>query len=128
MCVFLGGPFFYNRYKRLLQRTKHVKVWVSLALFEASVKEYEKARAVFEEGDKELKGVEEQREDRKILLESYRDFEKAYGGNEKLELVKKRLPRRVKKRREIILDDGSEGGWEEYWHYIFPDEEVHTYM
>eukprot|EP00808_Paulinella_micropora_P006480 g12364.t1 len=110
-------------YKRLLQRTKHVKVWVSHALFEASLNEFDKARAIFEEADSNFKGQEEQREERKILLESYRDFEKAYGDEEKLNQVKARLPRRVKKKRQIVLDDGTEAGWEEYWHYIFPDEE-----
>eukprot|EP00457_Paulinella_chromatophora_P003088 gb/GEZN01003093.1/.p1 GENE.gb/GEZN01003093.1/~~gb/GEZN01003093.1/.p1 ORF type:complete len:699 (-),score=138.96 gb/GEZN01003093.1/:150-2246(-) len=111
-------------YKRLLQRTKHVKVWVSHALFEASTKEFEKARAIFEEADSSLKGEDEQREERKLLLESYRDFEVKYGTPEKVEEIKKRLPRRVKKKRQIILEDGSEAGWEEYWHYIFPDEET----
>jgi len=110
-------------YKRLLQRTKHVKVWVSRAQFEASAKETEKARAVFEEADEYFKAQDQLREERAALLESYRDFEKAYGEAESLTKVQARLPRRIKKKRQIIAEDGTEGGWEEYWHYVFPDEE-----
>jgi crooked neck len=30
----------------------------------------------------------------------------------------------VKKKRKIQLDDGEDGGWEEYVDYIYPDDEV----
>merc|ERR1711920_816039 len=34
------------------------------------------------------------------------------------------MPRRVKKRRKVETDDGSDGGWEEYFDYIFPEDEA----
>ena len=30
----------------------------------------------------------------------------------------------MKRRRELFNEDGSSAGWEEYYDYIFPDEEV----
>merc|ERR1719277_1456710 len=37
---------------------------------------------------------------------------------------KKQKPRRVKKRRKIETEDGSDQGWEEYFDYIFPEDEA----
>merc|ERR1712059_72149 len=34
------------------------------------------------------------------------------------------MPRRVKKRRKIETEDGSDQGWEEYFDYIFPEDEA----
>ena len=34
------------------------------------------------------------------------------------------MPRRVKKRRKIQSEDGSDQGWEEYFEYIFPEDEA----
>ena len=34
------------------------------------------------------------------------------------------LPRRVKKRRKVQGEDGSDQGWEEYFDYIFPEDEA----
>lgn len=35
--------------------------------------------------------------------------------------VEGKMPRRVKRKRPIVLDDGSQpGGMEEYYDYIFP--------
>ena len=34
------------------------------------------------------------------------------------------MPRRVKKRRQLTTDTGADAGWEEYWDYIFPEEEA----
>ena len=36
-------------YRSLLDRTQHVKVWVSYAQFEASIKDADRARSVFKE-------------------------------------------------------------------------------
>jgi len=110
-------------YKRLLQRTKHVKVWVSSAQFEASIKEIDRARAVMIEADAYFKNLPEQREERKMLLEANLEMELKYGTKETQEKAKQKLPKRVKKKRQILLEDGTEAGWEEYWHYIFPDEQ-----
>lgn len=34
------------------------------------------------------------------------------------------MPRKVKKRRKAVTEDGTDAGWEEYYDYIFPDDEV----
>merc|ERR1719452_15766 len=34
------------------------------------------------------------------------------------------MPRRGKKRRKIEAEDGSDQGWEEYFDYIFPEDEA----
>ena len=111
-------------YERLLERTQHVKVWLSFAKFEASCSTDEgvaNARSVFERGSKSLKQSDTS-EERSMLLEAWRDFEKENGDDVSLEKVQKQLPRKVKKKRKVYRDDGSDGGWEEYWDYVFPDD------
>ena len=34
------------------------------------------------------------------------------------------MPKKVKKKREIKRDDGTNEGWEEYYEYIYPDEQT----
>lgn len=40
-----------------------------------------------------------------------------------VEAITRRLPKRVKRKRPIRLEDGSSAGMEEYYDYIFPEEE-----
>ena len=35
----------------------------------------------------------------------------------------KMMPKKLKKRRMVVGDDGEEQGWEEYYDYQFPDEQ-----
>lgn len=58
-----------------------------------------------------------------MVLESWKDFEQNYGTSEDVAAAAARMPRRIKKRRLQKAEDGSEIGWEEYYDYIFPDEE-----
>ena len=37
--------------------------------------------------------------------------------------VEKKMPRRVKRKRAIFADDGAPAGQEEYYDYIFPEEQ-----
>mmetsp|Transcript_46950 Transcript_46950/g.92422 ORF Transcript_46950/g.92422 Transcript_46950/m.92422 type:complete len:684 (-) Transcript_46950:136-2187(-) len=108
-------------YKRLLARTKHVKVWISRAQFESNIKEVDKARAVFEEADEYFKG-EGLKEERLMLVEAWRDFEKHFGSEETVAKVSAMAPKRIKKKRQVYTDDGADAGYEEYYDYIFPDE------
>ncbi len=39
-----------------------------------------------------------------------------------MQTVTEKMPKRVKKKRALKADDGSDAGWEEYYDYIFPDE------
>uniref|UniRef100_A0A8C2Z9A5 Crooked neck-like protein 1 n=1 Tax=Cyclopterus lumpus TaxID=8103 RepID=A0A8C2Z9A5_CYCLU len=111
-------------YKRLLQRTQHVKVWISYAKYELSINSSErlqKCRQILEEANKGMRNCEE-KEERLMLLESWRDFEREFGSESSMERVRKLLPDKVKKRRKLTAEDGSDAGWEEYYDYIFPED------
>ncbi len=113
-------------YERLLERTQHVKVWLSVAKFEDSLEGEDKvvrARKVYERADKCLRNCENN-EERSMFLEAWKNFESEQGDEEHLDIVKKKLPRRVKKKRKVYREDGSDRGWEEYWDYVFPDDEA----
>ncbi|XP_034383019.1 crooked neck-like protein 1 [Cyclopterus lumpus] len=64
----------------------------------------------------------EEKEERLMLLESWRDFEREFGSESSMERVRKLLPDKVKKRRKLTAEDGSDAGWEEYYDYIFPED------
>ncbi|XP_014826430.1 PREDICTED: crooked neck-like protein 1 isoform X2 [Poecilia mexicana] len=113
-----------NLYKRLLQRTQHVKVWISYAKFELSVDgpdRLQRSRQTYEDANKSMRSCEE-KEERLMLLESWRDFEREFGSDGTRERVRKLLPEKVKKRRKLTAEDGSDAGWEEYYDYIFPED------
>lgn len=121
-------------YERLLDRTGHVKVWISFAKFELSA-EYDKsdettvdmnielARRVYERANDYLRTLAE-KESRVVLLEAWRDFESQHGNEESFDKVIEKMPRRVKKRQKIISETGIEEGWEEIFDYIFPEDEM----
>ncbi|XP_055335317.1 crooked neck-like protein 1 [Paramacrobiotus metropolitanus] len=114
-------------YERLLQRTNHVKVWISFAQFEAGIGDgdaVQKARAVYRRALRTLQNENADKEERVILLESWMAFEETYGDEKSKEEVRKEMPKRIKRRRKIQTDDGAEAGWEEYFDYIFPSDEV----
>ena len=112
-----------NLYERLLEKTGHVKVWISFAQFEGSEigKGIEAARETFEKAYTQLKdqGLSEERV---LLLDAWRVFEKAKGDATSLDKVESRMPRRIKRKRMREDEDGNEAGWEEYFDYQFPDD------
>lgn len=114
-------------YERLLERTQHVKVWISFARFELGCGEDNEAllqaRHVYEKANKSLRSASE-KEERLMLLEAWKEFEEEYGDTKSQQDVEKLMPKKVKKRRKIQAEDGSDGGWEEYFDYIFPSDEV----
>ncbi|XP_022335199.2 crooked neck-like protein 1 [Crassostrea virginica] len=115
-------------YRRLLERTQHVKVWISYANFELSIQSengenVKNARKVYSDGNKSLKN-NNVKEERLMLLESWQEMERDQGDEESQAKVEKLMPQKVKKRRKIQTEDGSDAGWEEYYDYIFPDEEA----
>ena len=59
-----------------------------------------------------------------MLLEAWADFEVEEGDEKSQAQVADLMPRRVKKRRKIETEDGSDQGWEEYFDYIFPEDEA----
>ncbi|TKA75396.1 Pre-mRNA-splicing factor clf1 [Cryomyces minteri] len=122
-------------YERLLQKTDHVKVWISYALFEINVPDSEeeeeegdeakpiseaakeRARKIFQRGYKSMK-EKDLKEERVALLTAWKSFETTHGSASDLEKVEAQMPRRVKKRRK--LDDDS---FEEYMDYVFPADD-----
>ena len=59
-----------------------------------------------------------------MLLEAWQNFESHYGDDESRSVVANMLPKRVLKRRRIQTSDGSDAVWEEYFDYIFPEDEA----
>ncbi|CAF0939521.1 unnamed protein product [Rotaria sordida] len=114
-------------YSKLLKKTQHVKVWLSLAQFEAVIDEsdsIDRARDVFEQAYKTLRTAND-KEERLMLVENWLDFEKERGTKESVARVEKCLPKRIKQRRKILSEDGTDSGkWEEYMQLVFPDDEA----
>lgn len=114
-------------YERLLERTHHVKVWISYARCQHTAPPPEEglaqARAVFQRANRALRSCQE-KEQRLMLLEAWRDFEDEFGDDISLEKVKHLLPRKVTRRRQVAADDGSKMRWEEYVDFVFPDDET----
>ncbi|RLN54707.1 hypothetical protein BBJ29_008128 [Phytophthora kernoviae] len=120
-------------YERLLERTKHVKVWISFAQFEASSpdkegaqsEDLEAARDVFERALRYLKeeGGDDLKEDRVLCMETWLEVEKKGCDAKMIQKVSGMLPRKVTKQRMAFAQDGTELGLEEYTDYIFPDDE-----
>lgn len=147
-------------YERLLDKTGHVKVWVSYALgktaaaisleeeedaaaeeeLEASGKSAEErvlspeeeeyrrerraaaavaAREIFQRGYDNLRS-QGLKEERVVLLEAWKSFETECGNDQSVDDVQARMPRVVKRRREIA---GGDGAMEEYYDMVFPDDE-----
>ena len=126
-------------YERLLEKTDHVKVWISYAHFEINIpdgdedeemeEEEEKpvseqaksrARKVFERALKSMKD-RELKEERVALLNAWLSFERTHGSEEDIDKVQKQMPRKTKRRRK--LDDDS---YEEYIDYVFPADDRQT--
>ncbi|WCJ26466.1 Pre-mRNA-splicing factor CLF1 [Euphorbia peplus] len=120
-------------YKRLLDRTKHVKAWISCAKFEAAAMEVvvegvgeddqkrkciHNVRRVFEEAIKYFRTLApELKVERAILLEEWSNMEAGFGKLGNVGLVQPELP---KKRRSVSSEDGLVGL--EYIDYIFSEE------
>jgi crooked neck len=51
------------------------------------------------------------------------DFEKTHGDETLIADVERLMPRRVKRRRQITAADGTDSGWEEYFDYVFPQDQ-----
>jgi len=111
-------------YERLLDRTGHVKVWISFAQFEGTSvgRGPESARSVFQRAYDCLRD-EGLKEERVLLLDAWRSFEKDKGEPSTLAAVDVKMPRRVKRKRMRTDEDGTEIGWEEYFDYHFPDDQ-----
>ena len=50
----------------------------------------------------------ELKEERAMLVETWRDMEESYGNEEEKEIVNKKLPKKIKKRRKIKILEGED--------------------
>ncbi|CAM8904518.1 unnamed protein product [Rhodiola kirilowii] len=131
-------------YERLLDRTKHLKVWISYGKFEESIAEeldlpkddptilgqkkesIQCSRRVFENAINYYQTcAPELKEERAMLLEEWKNMESRFGDLGDVSLVQSKMPKKLKKRRQIENEDGS-SGLEEYIDYLFPEEETQT--
>ena len=116
-------------YEQLLERTKHVKVWISFARFEANQSDIERSRKVFERAGAFFRDHESKlKEERLLLLENWLSVEES-NNSDFVDKVRKKFPKRVKKRRKVQTqvknaEGEEEEGWEEYFDYIFPEDEA----
>ena len=114
-------------YQRLLEKTQHVKVYISLAQFEATAGDgMEAARQVLEKAEDSLKQQQQQQdgkspEERVLLLDAWRGLEQEHGTPDSVSAVEAKMPRRIKRKRLQYNEQGQEVGWEEYFDYQFPD-------
>lgn len=111
-------------YERLLEKTSHVKVWISYAQFEAGEigKGIVASRSILEKAYALLKKVG-LNEERVLLLDAWRVLEIQKGDTASVTVVEDKLPRRVKRKRMRKDDDGTDIGWEEYFDYQFQDDD-----
>ncbi|KAG7598612.1 Tetratricopeptide-like helical domain superfamily [Arabidopsis suecica] len=100
-------------YERLLDRTKHYKVWLSFAKFEASAAQdndviIEHAGAIFNRANTYYKESKpELKEERAKLLEDWLNMEASFGIPGDVSAVQSKLPKKLKKRKPITREDGN---------------------
>lgn len=128
-------------YERLLEKTGHVKVWISYAHFEINIPEDDdaegedqeeqpiseeakaRARKVFERAHKSMRD-KDLKEERVSLLNAWLSFERTHGTEEDIDAVQQQMPRRIKRRRRVQDDSGdNEDVYEEYFDYVFPADD-----
>ena len=119
-------------YTRLLEKTSHVKVWLSYAKFAfANFSDKTRGRAIFQEAYDTMKTQTEQetgdavlalRAARSTLLEGWLEVEEAYmkltSDPTTVDKVQAMLPTQVKLLRTLP----NNAGVEEYFDYKFPDD------
>lgn len=81
----------------------------------------ENARAVVSRGERVLKDAQDT-DARAMLLEHAVTIEKQYGDTASVDAAQKRLPQKVKRKRQIVDDAGEDQGFEEYTEFIFPED------
>jgi len=116
-------------FERLLNFTKHVKVWITFAQFESSVAGLPlQARRIFQRAndyfEKEFShGDDSFVQERVLLLEGWLQFEQEWGSPEQIEYLRSKQPKRFKKKRPIKTEQGIEAGYEEYYDFTFPTDQ-----
>ncbi|OEL16936.1 Crooked neck-like protein 1 [Dichanthelium oligosanthes] len=122
-------------YEKLFDRTKHLKVWLSYAKFEASAGSYgedsksrqmepaQRCRCVFQRAfDHFRTSAPESKEERAMLLEEWLNRELSFGHFGDVSVVQTQVPIKVNRKRPFPSEDGSTFVCEEFVDYIFPEE------
>eukprot|EP01084_Bolivina_argentea_P070631 128435_1 len=129
-------------FERLLNKTKHVRVWINYAQFESQINKPINARNIFIKSNEYFKNIIknnnmnicddnnnnnnnllELKESRTMLLEAWMQFESIWGNQNQQMKIYKLQPHKIKKRRPIKTVDGNDAGYEEYYDYRFPDDQ-----
>ncbi|XP_058515368.1 LOW QUALITY PROTEIN: crooked neck-like protein 1, partial [Ochotona princeps] len=109
-------------YERLLEKTQHVKVFISYADFEWKIAEQKaKARNVLQRGINVCK-ANAWDEERASLLVHWLGLEREGGTAESANRVFRMLPKKVKKTRMQRDEDTGEEALTEVVAYVFPDD------
>eukprot|EP00916_Digyalum_oweni_P003553 GHVL01006383.1.p2 GENE.GHVL01006383.1~~GHVL01006383.1.p2 ORF type:complete len:354 (+),score=63.92 GHVL01006383.1:1014-2075(+) len=112
-------------YERLLEKTQHYKVFKAYSDFESKLSDdcaMDRARELIKRGIAVCK-ANNLPEDRALLVEHWLQIEKDKGDEDGVEMVTKKMPRKVKRKREVFSMSGESEGLEEYIAYIFPDDD-----
>lgn len=112
-------------YERLLEKTSHVKVWISYAMFNCiECNDIHASRDVFNKAYHQLK-QQELKEERVMLLNAWIEAEKDHTDGD-VSLPEAKYPRKIKMKR-VVKDEETgrevEGVYEDYYDYQFPDDE-----
>lgn len=110
-------------YEKLLERTEHVKVFISYAQFEGSSigQGVNVARSIYERGYKRLR-EQGLKEERVLLLDAWKLFEMTKGNDSSISDIESKMPHRVKRKQININDKTEEMESMEYIDYQFPDD------
>lgn len=133
-------------YERLVEKCKHVKVWLGYATFESTplqitnqdeLPETRKlmARSVYDRAYQFMREeTSKYKKEIVMILEAWWEFERRQASsiypeseekyNHQLEELSKKMPRKIKRKKTLYSADGDEVGHEEYWDFIFPEEEM----
>ncbi|KAK1554660.1 hypothetical protein Q3G72_015447 [Acer saccharum] len=82
----------------------------------------QRARSIFEKAINYYMSAPELKEERAMLLEEWLNMESSIGELGDASLVQAKLPKKLKRRRQIVSDDGLATGSEEFYDYLFPEE------
>uniref|UniRef100_A0A0G4FV76 Suppressor of forked domain-containing protein n=1 Tax=Chromera velia CCMP2878 TaxID=1169474 RepID=A0A0G4FV76_9ALVE len=110
-------------YERLLEKTQHFKVFKGYAEFELrQAGSIENARKVLQRGDRCLKN-DDLKEERALLRAFWLELERENGDKEGIKKAFEAQPKRVRRMKNLIGEDGTKEGLEEVVEPAFPDDE-----
>ena len=110
-------------FERLLDFSDHIKVYATYAKYLVTLGAIDDARAVYARGFQAAADAQNTPH-RLAGLRAWHAFEQEHGSDEDQAKVVALLPRRVKRRRRVVDAQGRDMGWEEYYDYVWKEEDV----